>query len=260
MANPILKMIDDLIKAGYPESTAKKIASGELDMSLSARNARMKEQGYDPTVTYHYGPKGIQEFKIPTDGRKYKFGPGVYSSPRPEYGERYLAMRGIEPENAEAYHLVSRGKMADDKTMSDLHYEAVERGGGPASRDYWTGMQSALQDRGYTGLDFMGERNVFDPANIRDINRAAFDPDQVGNPNILASAAPVAAGGLLAALGMPDRATAAETAISPEYLNVDKKQGGSEIQQMILDALLGFMAPTQIGDATMDAYNRNRGK
>ena len=256
MANPILKAIDRLIKAGYPEGTAKKIATGELDMSLSARNARMRQQGYDPTVTYHYGPKGIQEFRLPTDNRKYKFGPGVYSSPRPEYGERYLAMRGIEPEDAEAYHLVSRGKMANDKTMESLHGEALERGGNIASRDYWEGMQGALKDRGYTGLDFMGERNVFDPANIRDVNRAAFDPDQVGKPNILGSAAPVAAGGILGALGLPEDATAADIAFAerPEL----SEQGQQEVQQLILDTLMGFMAPTRLGDATMDAYNRNR--
>ena len=253
----LLKAIERLIKAGYPEGTAKKIASGDLDMSLSARNARMREQGYDPTVTYHYGPKGITEFQIPTDNRKYKFGPGVYSSPRPEYGERYLAMRGIDPEDAEAYHLVSRGKMADDKLMSDLHYEAVERGGSPAFREYWSGMQEALKERGYTGLDFAGERNVFDPANIRDINRAAFDPDNVGKPNILGGAAPVAAGGILGALGLPEDATAADIATSGMKI-APKEQAQGETQQMILDALMGFMAPTTMGDATMDAYNRRR--
>lgn len=259
MANPILKQIAKLIEAGYPEGTAKKIATGELDMSLSARNARMREQGYNPSdVTYHYGPKGIQEFKLPNDGRGYKFGPGVYSSPRPEYGERYLAARGISPEDAQVYQLVSGGKIADKDIVNDLHYEAMDRGGSTQSRDFWSGMQEALKERGYTGLDLLGERNVFDPVNVRDVDRAAFDPDNIGKPNILGSAAPVATGGILAALGLPENATAADIAMAGK--DVPKEQARAETQQMILDALLGFMAPTPLGDATMDAYNKRKAK
>ena len=50
---------------------------------------------------------------------------------------------------------------------------------------------------------------VLDKANLRDPFRAAFDPDNIGKPNILGGAAPVAAGGVLAALGMaPEEAEA----------------------------------------------------
>lgn len=70
------------------------------------------------------------------------------------------------------------------------------------------------------------------------------------------SAAPVAAGGILGALGLPENATAADVVFAerPEV----SKEGKQEVQQLILDTLMGFMAPQPLGDATMDAYNRNR--
>ena len=71
-------------------------------------------------------------------------------------------------------------------------------------------------------------------------------------------AAPVAAGGILGALGLPEDATAADVVFAerPEV----SKEGKQEVQQLILDTLMGFMAPQPLGDATMDAYNRNRTK
>ena len=54
--------IDDLIKKGYPENTARKIASGELAMDLESRTARRLQQQKDSRLGYHSGPKGITEF------------------------------------------------------------------------------------------------------------------------------------------------------------------------------------------------------
>jgi len=217
MANPILKQIDDLArnyadlfeKIGAPKSTVEKIRSGELPMDQASRMQRAIEQGYDPKVTYHHGRKGIIEFQIPTDGRNYKYGPAVYSSPKRGYGEPYLRANKISDEDAKIYELMSRGKIASTDKVSDQHFDARnmafdiadQEGRDSNPNDYWRAMHQILQDKGYTGLDIMKERAVFDPANVR-YKGAAFDPDQVGNPNIFASAAPVAAGGVLAALGM----------------------------------------------------------
>jgi hypothetical protein len=63
-----------------------------------------------------------------------------------------------------------------------------------------------LADQGYTTIEMTNRRTgnvdevvILDRANIRDRDRAAFDPDEIGNPNIMASPAPVgAAAGLLA--------------------------------------------------------------
>jgi len=54
--------VDDLIKQGYPENTARKIASGELAMDLESRTARRLQQQKDSQLGYHSGPKGITEF------------------------------------------------------------------------------------------------------------------------------------------------------------------------------------------------------
>lgn len=271
MANPILKAVDflardwaDLMaKRGAPQSTVDKIRSGELPMDEASRMQRAIEQGYDPKITYHHGRKGIKEFRIPTDGRNYKYGPAVYSSPRRGYGEPYLRANKISDEDAKVYELMSRGKIASSDKVAEQHFGARnmafdiadKEGRDSNADDYWRAMHQILQDKGYTGLDIMKERAVFDPANVR-AKSAAFDPDQVGNPNIFASAAPVAAGGILGALGLPENATAADIVFAerPEV----SEEGKKEVQQLILDTLMGFMAPQPLGDATMDAYNRNR--
>lgn len=239
MANPILNQIARLVERGLPESTARKIVSGELPMDTYSRIRRAKDQGYDVNRLWYHGTnKDIFEFDPSTIGTGAGKTPamlpqGFYFTRVPEAASEYATGEGanILPVYLRAQDTITRG---------DLR----------AFKDFNEGIGDSLLSR---SEDVMVVRN---PNQIRSRN-AAFDPDQVGNPNILASAAPVAAGGLLAALGMPDRATAAETAISPEYLNVDKEQAGSEIQQMILDALLNLMAPSQIGDSTMTGRARN---
>jgi hypothetical protein len=311
MANPILKR---LIEAGYPESTAKKIASGELPMDFISRMNRARGQGFT-TEAYHTGDPNILEFN-PYAGFGDRHGGGTWFSQEPEISASYTApgsagyralldtrnfaqvdagganwndlpyeanmyipkserfpegkdftleeLEGILQENViDTTDKVARA--ARDMGASGVEIAQVHDLGGnyPAMKKVIRRMNPDIETQDWMNdYELSGGTNysVQDPSKIRSYYGAAFDPDQVGNPNILASAAPVAAGGLLAALGMPDRATAAETAIGPDYLSVDKKQAGGEIQQMILDALLGFLAPSQIGDATMDAYNRNRGK
>lgn len=47
MANPVVNAaIRRLVQAGFPEGTARKIATGELSMDPAAKAARMSEQGY----------------------------------------------------------------------------------------------------------------------------------------------------------------------------------------------------------------------
>ena len=72
--------VDDLIKQGYPENTARKIASGELAMDLESRTARRLQQQKDSRLGYHSGPKGITEF----DSRKNPT-PGMGASERPTW-------------------------------------------------------------------------------------------------------------------------------------------------------------------------------
>ena len=66
MATPVGNIIARLIRAGYPEGTARKIASGELSMDQAAKAARMSEQGYFDI--YHGGAGDISAFDPATFG------------------------------------------------------------------------------------------------------------------------------------------------------------------------------------------------
>ena len=110
------------------------------------------------------------------------------------------------------------------------------------------------------GQKMLDEVLVLDPANLRDLRRAAFDPDNVGKPNILGGAAPVAAGGVLAALGMAPQDAEASSGMMrrvSEGIQANTNEGMIG-PNAILEALMGFLAPQAMGDGTMDAYNRNR--
>jgi hypothetical protein len=113
----------------------------------------------------------------------------------------------------------------------------------------------SAKDEGFAGVKFLnlddaaGLTNrpathvaMFDAKDIRS-EFAKFDPAKASSPDLLASATPVAVGaGILGSLGLPQDATAADIAfaerqdLSPE--------GKKELQQLILDSLMGFFAPT----------------
>ena len=55
----LIDLVESLVSAGFPEGTAKKIASGELPMDEASRMARADEQGY-LTDAYHASRQDIQ--------------------------------------------------------------------------------------------------------------------------------------------------------------------------------------------------------
>ena len=259
MANTILELIGRLVRAGYPESTAKKIATGELPMDDYSRVIRAADQEVDvDRHLIHRSPtSGILEFEASQSGR---MGPGVYTTPRPQYGKGFGDVQ---------YDLVARNVPATNRQRLELLQEysrkLIDQGVDPrvAYRQAQVEANRTLMNQGYTTIEMpnriggVNEVLVLDKANLRDPFRAAFDPDNVGKPNILGGAAPVAAGGILGALGLPEDATAADIATAGMKV-APKEEAQGEFQQMILDTLMGFMAPQPLGDATMDAYNRNR--
>lgn len=254
----LLKMIDRLIKAGYPEGTAKKIASGELPMGDTSRFARAGEQATDTNrELFHWTNRDFNEFQPSTGG---KFGQGVYLSPRPYYGEKYVErgdprrMSVFGPSNIakrEDINSVEKSVLAD---MKEQNVPPMAMGD-----TFWNMVQGKLKEKGFDALEFGDEVVVFDPARVRDV-RAAFDPANVGKPNILGGAAPVAAGGVLAALGMAPQEAEASSGMMrrvSEGIQANPNEGMIG-PNAILEALMGFLAPQAMGDATMDAYNRRR--
>jgi hypothetical protein len=116
-------------------------------------------------------------------------------------------------------------------------------------------LNSAMAD-GFAGVKFLnlddaaGMTNrpathvaIFDPKDIRS-EFAEFNPARSSSSDILASAAPVAAGGILGALGLPENATAADIVFAerPEL----SEQGQRDAQALVLETLMGFFAPTQL--------------
>jgi len=205
-AKTIFEAIEQLVKAGYPESTAKKIATGELPMDDYSRVIRAADQEVDiDRHLIHRSPtSGILEFEASRSGR---MGPGVYTTPRPQYGKGFGDVQ---------YDLVARNVPATNRQRLELLQEysrkLIDQGVDPrvAYRQAQVEANRTLMNQGYTTIEMpnriggVNEVLVLDEANLRDPFRAAFDPDNLGKPNILGGAAPVAAGGLLAALGGND--------------------------------------------------------
>ena len=180
-------------------STAKKVATGLLDMDKPSRMARAKEQGYNvDDVTYRWLSKDYPNNKLPVNSR-YKFGDAIYSSPSPSYGQSYANELSSNPV---AYPMVSRGKIANKDDAVRAEKTLINEGRKP--KDYTQSMNAInqqLKAEGFTGLDYAGERMMFDEDTSRSIF-AAFDPDKSGSSNILASRPEAAIGGLLALTAM----------------------------------------------------------
>jgi len=185
-----------LVAQGFPESTARKIATGELPMDESSRRARAVEQGkeFDAPMIHNSPVSGILDFKPSESGR---MGPGVYVTPRDDYATSLGDNR---------YNLVTKNKPATYQHHLELKAEIskdlIEQGVDPrmAYRLAASEANKRLADQGYTTIEMTNRRTgnvdevvILDRANIRDRDRAAFDPDEIGNPNIMASPASIGA-------------------------------------------------------------------
>ena len=219
-----VKLLDRILDAGYPEGTAKKIASGELSMDEASRISRASEQATDTNrELYHWTNREFNEFQPSSGG---KFGQGVYLSPRPYYGEKYvergdpLRMSVFGPSNIAKREDIGSVESAVLNEMKTLGVPPMAMGD-----TFWNLTQQKLKEKGFDALEFGDEVVVFDPARVRDV-RAAFDPDNKGLKNILGGSAALAVG--LGAsneseAGVPDAAAkAVNKAIN---VRVDKKAG-----------------------------------
>lgn len=234
MANPVVnEVIRRLIRAGYPESTARKIASGELSMDPAAKAGRMSEQGYFDI--YHGGAGDVSAFDPAkfggsTTGAK-SAQMATWGVDDPRVAETYARYAG---EDVPVQRLIQEADAAGRRGDFDLQErlylqaEALEQsgelvGGGGQNvmplmargnyldKDAKGGTLSDLdegqiaqwvqeaKDKGYDGVrirDFSDNADygvylpathygIIDPTKIRS-QFAAFDPDELDNPNILA--------------------------------------------------------------------------
>lgn len=312
----LLKAIERLVRAGYPESTAKKIATSELPMDFTSRMNRAREQG-NRTQAFRVGGVGDDELGRlefdPDAGFAQRQGGGTWFAEDAPLTHSYMT-----PESASYRTLLDTteyGRLdAGGQNWNDIYYgefefpdgstididelpellrsKGFEVSGAINTTDKIGRAAKALGLKGVEipqvidvgpnrfamtrnarqteeGKDWLSDYDLYggtnisvqDPSTIRSYYGAAFDPDNKRLNNILGSAAPVAAGGILGALGATG---SGQAEASPRMMrNVSEAMQESPDQSVInpnaiLEALMGFLAPQAMGDATMDAYNRSR--
>lgn len=248
-AKTIFEAIEQLVKAGYPESTAKKIATGELPMDFTSRMNRAREQGFR-TEAYHTGDPNILEFD-PEKAVGERSGSGTWFSENPAIASSYADKdsatykvllntddfgkaelnTGVWSNVGPFEYVTKTGKSFDSQLIDDpfiMTTNELARFGkdqgdagviidglidmGPNYKSMDKSLKGLEKTTGQTPQEFYEDYDIYgrtnysmqDPSKARSYYSAAFDPDNLGNPNILGGAAPVAAGGILSALGGND--------------------------------------------------------
>lgn len=263
-------------KAGKKDIVQAFDSSTIQQMDTPARMARAKEQGYNvDDVTYRWLSKDYPDNKLPTNSR-YKFGDAIYSSPEPSYGQAYANEMSSNPV---AYPMVARGKIANKDDAIRAEKILIEEGRKP--KDYTQTMNAInqqLKTEGFTGLDYAGERMMFDEDTSRSIF-AAFDPTKASSSNILASNPAALAGAGILGLGAAAQSNDTYADYSPSNLAKLRNDdvGGYQAPQSMAaaniaglmgdankvgydDPLMGMVAP-QLPSELMNkiAYNDERG-
>ena len=121
----LLDAVEALIKAGVPESTAVKIASGELPMDTASRMARASEQGYGP-VLYHGSTHDITQFDGLRGGSQNNFGAGSYFTDSPSDASYNYAGTGGADFQAKARRIAKERASYTDELIADVLPQAIE--------------------------------------------------------------------------------------------------------------------------------------
>jgi len=189
-----------LVEIGYPEATAAKIARGDLPMDEASRMARAREQGFNPDdPVYHGTANDIKSFEYAAMGARDPgfVGKGVYTTSEPKIAEFYASRavpRGLDASGPNVMELLTRGGNYQQLSLEEkMRLGQAVRGNPEIAQN----LTDELMSRGMIGAEVrdatgaLVERANYNPSDIRS-PRAAFDPEQMGSANILAS--PAAAG------------------------------------------------------------------
>ena len=225
-------IVGALVARGLPESTAQKIASGELAMDQGSRAARAAAQGYDLNSPQFHGTSS--EFVNSQPSSVGNLGSGFYTTPDTDYaGSRSMVAKfkkGVD---------LNAGQNIIPMVTREGNYLDLNQAHVPnqySSPD----SQQALVDRGFDGIrrsigDELIETNTFDPSNVRSLY-AAFDPDQKTSRNMLASASGI---GLLGATGSEDAEAGPLTAGARRLIDsrFSSAVGGGNERKGVLEAV-----------------------
>jgi len=189
-----------LLEIGYPEPTAAKIARGDLPMDEASRMERAREQGFDPeNPVYHGTSDDIKAFEYATMGLRDPgfIGRGVYTTSEPKIAASYasrIAPRRLNAAGPNVLELLTRGGNYQQLSLE----EKIQLGQAIKNNpEIAQNLTDELMSRGMIGAEVRDatgaliERANYNPSDLRS-PRAAFDPDQRGSANLLAS--PAAAG------------------------------------------------------------------
>ena len=263
LGDDVREAYNRLVQAGYPSSTAEKIATGELPMDSASKAARMQEQGYDlenPIYAGSYDPVAPAQIfpygELRDGGGENLFG-GIFGSFDPNVAgshgsnvREYLT-RNYVPSDDFRFDVL----YGDDATglvqdiFSDTMNKSLSSEEAQEMLDLLAGGKGIFVEAPDMGIDRLSEimgstdlgeidfalqglrgelarRKGYDAVGMPDEHGesvlllrgrspdAAFDPDQVDSPNLLAGLAPYAVptaigAGLFGAAMTPEEAEAA---------------------------------------------------
>lgn len=124
----VKSILDELIALGYPESVAKRIASGELDMSPQARLARAEAFGQD---VYHASKQDISEFKAGYDDDQ------IFTTPNIDFANNWLGKGKYRFRLGTEDEISSLNKAEREFRESFFDYDLLEKIEKEQGRDAW---------------------------------------------------------------------------------------------------------------------------
>ena len=161
-------------------------------MNPEARMQRAQDLGFDTSrPLYHSTNASFDSFEIP-EGGFLKYGKGVYTTPKPQYADRYIRenrdLDSAYTEGANVMPLYARGKIATEKDWEAARQKMMSEGVTPSGYNpQQAEIQRRLKEQGFDGLNMFGDEIIiFDPKNIRSTN-AEFDPAKADSADLLSS-------------------------------------------------------------------------
>ena len=157
-----------------------------------ARMQRAQDLGFDTSrPLYHSTNASFDSFEIP-EGGFLKYGKGVYTTPKPQYADRYIREnRDLDrayKEGANVMPLYARGNIATEQDWEAARQDMMSEGVSPSGYNQQQAeLQRRLKEQGFDGLNMFGDEIIiFDPKNIRSTN-AEFDPTKADSADLLSS-------------------------------------------------------------------------
>jgi hypothetical protein len=178
VATPVGNIIARLIRAGYPEGTARKIASGELSMDAANKMARMQQQGFT-TPAYSGSTFDIRAFDASRANPESDFGRGAYATTSPLDATANYA--GMGPDLTNRVQLESE-RLADYLVEDEYALEEALSDVGLTLQDYYDDEAAALEAIARSRLVGDAPGGVTYPLQINTQNYAVIGGD---NPTVI---------------------------------------------------------------------------